>query len=310
MASKTRALGALAAALSLGLWYRRDTARAVARLGRFDVRVVRTPWGRVEYCESGRGEAVLLIHGVVGGWDGASTWRTFVPPGYRTIIPARFGYLGSTMPESATPAMQADAFIAVLDALEVEEAPVLGFSAGSTSAVQLALRHPDRISRLLLLCANAPHPEPLTLPPRALAPYLFSQPVFWIARTFARPALRRLAGFPAGFARDPRSRREEAEILDSFFPVSLRTEGIVFDSYDSNPDIARYALEEITVPTLVIHARDDPIASYDDAREMAGRIRGARFVTVPRGGHVFMHHDDAALAVVWEFLSRDSDDEP
>src|SRR5215207_10236511 len=74
--SRTRALGALAAALSLGLWYRRDMARAVARLGRFDVCVVRTPWGRIEYCESGRGEAVLLIHGVVGGWDGASTWRT------------------------------------------------------------------------------------------------------------------------------------------------------------------------------------------------------------------------------------------
>ena len=73
-------------------------ARAVARRGRFDARV-RTPWGRVEYCESGRGEAVLLIHGVVGGWDGASTWRAFVPPGYRTIIPARFGYLGSTMAE-------------------------------------------------------------------------------------------------------------------------------------------------------------------------------------------------------------------
>jgi hypothetical protein len=73
-------------------------ARAVARLGRFEVRVVRTPWGRIECCESGRGEAVLLIHGVVGGWDGASTWRTFVPPGHRSITPARFGYLGSRAP--------------------------------------------------------------------------------------------------------------------------------------------------------------------------------------------------------------------
>ena len=59
-------------------------ARAVARLGRFDVCVVRTPWGRIEYCESGRGEAVLLIHGVVGGWDGASTWRTQ----YQSIVPS------------------------------------------------------------------------------------------------------------------------------------------------------------------------------------------------------------------------------
>ena len=308
MTRRTRALGALAAAVSLGLWYRRDTARAVARLSRFEVRAVEAPSGRVEYCEWGLGRPSLLIHGVVGGWDGASTWRRFVPPGYRIIAPARFGYLGSTMPEGATPAMQADALAALLDAVEVDEAPVLGFSAGSTSAVQLALRHPHRVSRLVLLCANAPHPEPLTLPPRALAPYLFSQPVFWAARTFARPALRRLAGFPARFPRDRRACDEEAEIMDSFSPVALRTRGIIFDACESNPDIASHPLERIAVPTLVVHARDDPLASYDDARTMAERIPGARFVAVPGGGHVFMHRDEAALAAVWEFLGREPDE--
>lgn len=69
-----------------------------------------TPLGRVEYCLQGEGKPALVIHGVVGGWDGASSWRAFVPPGYRTTTPALFGYLGSTMPEEATPALQADAF--------------------------------------------------------------------------------------------------------------------------------------------------------------------------------------------------------
>jgi hypothetical protein len=85
--TRTRALGALAAALSLGLWHRRDMARAVARLGRFDVRVVPDAVGPHQVLRVGTRRAVLLIHGVVGGWDGACTWRMFVPPGYRSITP-------------------------------------------------------------------------------------------------------------------------------------------------------------------------------------------------------------------------------
>jgi pimeloyl-ACP methyl ester carboxylesterase len=56
----------------------------------------------------------------------------------------------------ATVAAQADAFVELLDALEIERAAVLGFSAGSTSCVQLALRHPERISHLVLVAANEP----------------------------------------------------------------------------------------------------------------------------------------------------------
>lgn len=117
--------------------------------------------------------------------------------------------------------------------------------------------------------------------------------------------LQRIAGFPSAFPWDAQAHREEREIVDSFYPVYLRTRGIVFDSYDSNPAIATYPIEEITVRTLVMHAFDDPLASYEDARTMAERIPNARFITVPRGGHVFMHRDERALAAVWEFLAKD-----
>lgn len=292
-----------AAAGALVLLYRRDVARSRERLAGYDVRTARTPFGPVEYTEWGAGDPLLVIHGVVGGWDGAPSWLEFAPPGTRSITPARFGYQGSRPPDGLTPADQADAFAALLDALGIERAPVLAFSAGSTSAVLLALRHPERVARLALLCANSPHPEPPKLPPRSLAPFIFSQPVFWALRRFARPALRRIAGFPAGFPSDERARREERAIFDSFFPVGVRTAGIAFDAYESNPDIANHPLEKIAVPTLVVHAVDDPLASHDDARAMAERIPGARFVSVPRGGHVFMHRDERVLATVHRFLA-------
>ena len=72
-----------------------------------------------------------------------------VPEGYRIITPSRFGYLGSPLPAEATVASQADAYVSLLDSLGIDKTPVLAFSAGSTSAVLLALRHPERVSALV-----------------------------------------------------------------------------------------------------------------------------------------------------------------
>jgi pimeloyl-ACP methyl ester carboxylesterase len=293
------AVGILAAAVR----YRRDAHRALVRLDGFDVRRVDTPFGHVEFGVRGDGLPVLVIHGIVGGWDGAASWRAFEPPGYLSVTPARFGYLGSSMPSDATVEAQAEAFVALLDALQIARLPVLAFSAGSTSAVELTLRYPERVSRLALLCANSPHPKPPRLPPRWAAPYLFSQPVFWALRSFGPRTLRRIAGFPPGFRWDAQAYADEIQIVDSFFPLNLRTRGIVFDAYVSNPAIATQSLEAIKVPTFVVHAMDDPLASYHDARAMAERIPTASFRTVRSGGHVFMHRDKDVVAEVQEFLS-------
>jgi pimeloyl-ACP methyl ester carboxylesterase len=64
-----------------------------------------------------------------------------VPAGHRIISPSRFGFFGSPLPPDPSPAARADAFAALLDRLEIGELPLVAFSAGSSSAVQLALRH-------------------------------------------------------------------------------------------------------------------------------------------------------------------------
>jgi pimeloyl-ACP methyl ester carboxylesterase len=295
---------AMAGAAAVGVAYGRDRRRLLARLCEFNVRAIDTPVGKLEYGTFGDGPPALLVHGVVGGWDAPPTWRIFVPPRYQTIAPARFGYLGSALPPRATPALQADAFVSLMDALEIAHVPVIAFSAGSSSAVQLAIRHPSRVSGLVLACANAPHPKPLTLPPRFLAPVLFSEPSFWALRRLAPHAFRRIAGFPANFVWDEQAEMDERDIIDSFFPVDLRTPGILFDAYASNPAIATFPLEEIRVPTLVINAPDDPLAPYEDARRMAERIPNARFISVPSGGHVFMHRHDPTVVRVREFVTE------
>ena len=283
--------------------YRRDLRRDQQRLAGFEPSVIDTPFGRVEYAQAGDGPPALVVHGVFGGFDfGVGVGRANVPAGYRIISASRFGFCGSPLPRDPSPAAQAGAFAALLDHLEIGELPVVAFSAGSSSAVQLALRHPARVSRLVLISPNSPHPEPPPKPPRLLAPILFSQPVFWAMRLLARSRLEAMSGTPAGFAPDQREREALREIVDSLFPVGPRARGTIYDGYIGNVDIATYPFESITVPTLVVAAEDDTLAPYADSRAMAERVPGARFVSVRRGGHALTQLDAGARRAVAEFI--------
>ena len=298
-------IGVAAAGLALlGVaGYRRDLRRDRERLAAVERELIDTPCGRLEYARAGEGPPVLVVHGVLGGRDfGVGAGRVNVPAGHRVISPSRFGYLGSPFPPDRSPSAQADAFAALLDHLDIAALCVVAFSAGSTSAVWLALRHPERVLRLVLISPNAPHPRPLPKPPRALAPILFSQPVFWALRLLARSRLEGLSGTPAGFVADERERAALREIVDSLFPVGPRAAGTIYDGYTGNLDIARCPFEEISVPTLVVHAADDALSPYRDARAMTERIPGARLVTVARGGHTLTHLDPTARRAVEQFL--------
>ena len=285
--------------------------RDYERLEAFDLSNLETPFGRVEYAQADEGPAVLVVHGVFGGYDfGVGTGRVNVPAGYRIIAPSRFGYFGSPFPDDPSPAVQADAFAALLDHLGIDALPVVAFSAGTSSAVQLALRHPDSVSQLELISPNSPHPTPLPKPPRPLAPILFSQPVFWAMRLLARSRLEGMAGTPRGFVPDEREHAALREIIDSLFPVGPRAPGTIYDSYIGNLDIAGYPFESLTVPTLVIAAEDDTLAPYEDSRAMADRIPGARFVSVQRGGHALTQLDPGARRALAEFLAAATRDAP
>jgi pimeloyl-ACP methyl ester carboxylesterase len=89
-------------------------------------------------------------------------------------------------------------------------------------------------------------------------------------------------------------RTEDAQILQSIrellFPFKPRRDGAVFDGFISNLAADRFPLEQLTVPTLVISAKDDPLAPHRFAVEAAGRIPGARLVAIDSGGHLFLGH--------------------
>jgi pimeloyl-ACP methyl ester carboxylesterase len=205
-------------------------------------------------------------------------------PGRRVIAPSRFGYLGSALPPGARPADQADAFAALLDALQIARTDVVAFSAGAASALQLALRHPGRVNHLVVISGYWPGGPAAEAAPQANRLLVRSEFPMWALRTFAGPVLARVAGVPKGFPLTAADARTVTDLTGTFFPVVPRAEGVIFDFFVSFPDVNQYDLEAVTVPVLIVHAADDPAASYDAARQAAGRIPRARLVRADRGG--------------------------
>jgi pimeloyl-ACP methyl ester carboxylesterase len=76
------------------------------------------------------------------------------------------------------------------------------------------------------------------------------------------------------------------EFVDSLFPV--RPEGPDLDAFVSNADVNHYNLERISVPTLIVHTKDDPLASHEASKRAAERIPGARFLSLESGGHLML----------------------
>src|SRR5271165_4991397 len=141
----------LVAATCVYATFAHDLAAARARLaGRS--KTVRTSFGELEYAEMGEGPPILVVHGAEGGFDqGIDMTAALAGRGYRLIAPSRFGYLRSTMPDSPTTAMQADAYAQLLDRLGIDKVAVVGISAGAWSSLQFAIRHPERCRALVLL---------------------------------------------------------------------------------------------------------------------------------------------------------------
>ena len=225
-----------------------------------------TRCGPIEYAMAGEGPAVLLVHGAAGGFDqtleGA---RELAARGFRVIAPSRFGYLRTPQRSDATPQAQADAHACLLDALQIRRAAVIGVSAGAPSSMQLAIRHPGRVTGLVLLAPMAYSPQSGMGRPPAWGRWFFEQALgsdllFWAV---ASVAPQRMMGTP----RDVLARADEAErarfhrLALQPLPISARREGLLNDAVVVS-HLPRYELERIAAPTLIVSARDDGWGTY------------------------------------------------
>lgn len=307
-------LGLAAAAFTVRSRFVDDIAAAAARASQGST-LIGTRCGPIEYQEAGTGVPLLAVHGSGGGYDqGMAFARPLTQRGIRVIAMSRFGYLRTPMPPDATAAAQADAHVCLLDALGIRQAAVLGGSAGAPSAMQMAVRHPDRVRALILLV-------PLTYKPPTQAASAPKMPqwvettmmsvvgsdfLFWSALHVARgPMIETVLATPPGLLKTA-SAAERARInamLDTILPVSVRAQGLRSDTA-MGKNLSRAALERIRAPTLIISARDDRYGTYASAKYTASQIVGARFIGFAQGGHTWVGHDDEVTSRIVDIVVR------
>ena len=316
-ASTAGVLAVLAALLVAG-WlliyprYRRDIRQARERVSAGS-RIITTPCGPIEYAEAGDGPPVLAVHGAGGGYDqGMDIAAPLVKGGFRVVAMSRFGYLRTPLPADASAAAQADAHACLLDALNIRQAVVFGASAGGPSAMQFALRHPERTIALVLLVPAAYAPQPVDRRSKRmpagvellLNTALKSDFLFWALTRFARQtAIRTILGTPPAVVQSASAteRALVAQVLDHVLPVSPRRRGLLNDAAITS-SLPRYELERITAPTLIMSVADDLYGTFEGSRYSAEHIPHARFLGYSSGGHLGVGHQKEVDTEIAAFL--------
>jgi pimeloyl-ACP methyl ester carboxylesterase len=280
--------------------------------------IAQTPCGPIEYAVAGDGPPVLFVHGAGGGYDqGLEFSRPLVHSGFRIIAVSRFGYLRAPLPRDASATAQADTYACLLDALGIPRAAVIGGSAGAPSSVQFALRHPGRVTALVLVVPALYVPRPGGAPPvqtPAGTGFLFdsvlrSDFLFWAATRLARDTMTRaILATPPEIVKEASvdERARVAGVLEHILPVSSRRLGLLNDAAVISK-LGRYELERIATPTLIISVADDLFGTIDPARYAADHIHGARLVAYPTGGHLWVGHQHELMSEIEAFLRLGKD---
>ena len=270
-------------------------------------KIIQTNHGLIEYADSGEGYPVLVIHGAGGGYDQSIILsEVFLGNEFYRIAPSRFGFLRTPVPPNASPAAQADAFAELLDALNVQQVAVIGISAGGPSALQFALSHPDRCSALVMVSAISHSEKPMGFMGKIIHYVLFRLDfMFWLISEYFESSLISFLGvsseIQAELTVDEKAWLSDV-LIPAMHPISHRQPGMVNDA--NNTPFLNYQLNQITVPTLVIHTEDDGLVSFTHGEYAAKNIPNSRFITLQSGGHMLMGQHDRVRMDVIEFLTQ------
>jgi pimeloyl-ACP methyl ester carboxylesterase len=199
-----------------------------------------------------------------------------------------------------------------LDALGIEKVAIVGGSAGAPSSMQFALRHPTRLTALVLVVPATFVPRPGNAPALhtpSETQLLFETAlkwdvVFWAVSRLAPDAvIRSILATPPNLVREaaPEEQARIQQALKHILPISQRRQGLLNEAAVI-PSLQRYELETIHVPTLTISCADDAFGTYDGARYTAEHIPGARFIGYETGGHLWVGHQQEMTDVIASFL--------
>lgn len=245
---------------------------------------------RLAYLDVGTGPPVILIHGF-----GGSMWQW---EHQQLALSHQFRILTLDLPGSGLsdkpdidyrPSQMVDFCLGFMDALEIPQATLVGNSLGAGLAISMALTHPTRVDKLVLI-DGLPSDILNNLTGRSLRRALESNAPWWLVsfgnRLFGglvtSSVLKEVIHdhsllTPAVLERSNRNRRRPGIIK----PLMAMKDTLPAWETDFAPRI-----KEIPHPTLIIWGEHDRVFPVAVGEELHQKIRGSTFVTIPQAGHM------------------------
>jgi pimeloyl-ACP methyl ester carboxylesterase len=225
-------------------------------------------------------------------WE-SPVWRHWLHELSRDHTLVRYDERGSGLSDRDASDLSFESWVrdleTVVDAAGLDRFPLLGVSQGSAVAIAYAVRHPERVTRLVLYggYVQGAFARARTDEERQEAQLLTrSLPSFWGRDN---PAFRMF--FAARFV--PEGSQEQMRWFSELtrvtttpeIAVRLRETASVIDVTDLAP--------LVRLPTLVIHGVGDAAIPFDQGRRLAALIPGARFVSLPSVNHILLEDEPA-----------------
>jgi pimeloyl-ACP methyl ester carboxylesterase/tetratricopeptide (TPR) repeat protein len=226
------------------------------------------------------GPAVILLHGYPDSSFSFSRVMPLLPSSMRVIAVDQRGHGQSSRADDYSMDAMARDVVAVMDALEVPTATLVGHSMGTFVARRAAVLAPQRVSRLVLI-GPGPNRNDVLLDLQKAVSQL-NDPV---DRAFLRD-----------FQYSTIAKPVPEPFMNTVIAESQRLDAATMKAVLAG--ILSYKAEEgaIAAPTLILGGSKDAVFSETEQRAIAGAIRGARAVIVPGIGHTIHWEDPQRFA--------------
>jgi pimeloyl-ACP methyl ester carboxylesterase len=231
---------------------------------------------KIWYATFGRGTPVILLH---GGLANANYWGKLVPAlmsHYRVIVMDSRGHGRSARDQKPYGYdLMASDVIGLMDYLKIDKAAVIGWSDGAIIGLDIALHHPERLSKLFAFAANS---DPSGVKD------VNQSPVFTAFIARARKEYEKLSPTPTQY--------------DAFL-------GEITKMWATQPHWTADDLAGIKVPTWIVDADHDEAIKRDNTLFMADHIPGSGLLILPQVSHFAFLQDPAQFdAAVLHFLDH------
>jgi pimeloyl-ACP methyl ester carboxylesterase len=218
-------------------------------------------------------DPILFLHGWPDSWFSFSRVLELLPPHLHAVVPDQRGFGDSDKPdgEYSIETFAADA-AALLDALSIERATIVGHSFGSFVARCLTLNHPERVARLVLIGTGVNGATPVVLEAHSVSQQL-TDPV---PEPFARE-------FQLGTVHAPLPPAFFDRIVAESLKLPARPWRAAIDAIVAYRDEDR--LGRLSAPTLILWGEHDALFPREHQDRLKSAIPGARFINYPDTGH-------------------------